>query len=143
MLNLSKFRFFCITEKLLNVIIFYKNSIYTKKATFQLGLRNVAFLDYNVNFSSVIHTARRKIPESTVLMGNINPSTPLYLGTPEQVEKKVKEIIEKTKGKGVIISSGCALGANTKPENITAMIDATKKYGSYEQLMQLWEGKGE
>lgn len=81
--------------------------------------------------------ARSVLPESTVLMGNINPSDPMYLGTPEQVEMKVKKIIDDTCGRGIIISSGCALGANTRPENVIAMVDAVRKYGAKEYLEEL------
>jgi uroporphyrinogen decarboxylase len=81
--------------------------------------------------------ARRLFGEKTILMGNIDPSDPLVFGTPEAVDAKAKDIIEKTKGKGLFLSSGCAMGANTKPENMKAMIEAAKKYGTYEQVMAL------
>ena len=81
--------------------------------------------------------ARRILPEETVLMGNINPSDPMYLGTPIKVDGQVKKIIEDTCGKGIIISSGCALGGNTKPENVTAMVEAVKKYGTKARLEEL------
>jgi uroporphyrinogen-III decarboxylase len=29
------------------------------------------------------------------------------------------------------------MGANTKPENMQAMVEAAKKYGTYEQVMEL------
>ena len=82
---------------------------------------------------------RKLLPETTVLMGNINPSDPMYLGTPEQVKEQVKQVIEKTRGKGLIVSSGCALGANTKPENVAAMVEAVKLYGSKERLEEMAE----
>lgn len=109
----------------------------TTKIIEDMGKTNARILE--VDWKLDMETARQKIPESTVLMGNVNPSDPLYLGSPGQVDEKVKEIIEKTKGKGIIISSGCAVGANTKSENITAMIEAAKKYGRYEQVMEMQE----
>jgi len=87
--------------------------------------------------------AREEIPTSTVLMGNVNPSQPLYLGTPKQVDENVKEIIQSTKGVGLIVSSGCAMGANTNPDNMKAMVEATKKYGSREKLLELQANDGE
>lgn len=90
-------------------------------------------IDWKLDMGS----ARKQIPKETVLMGNINPSDPMYLGSPLQVEEQVQKIIRETKGLGVIISSGCALGANTKPENVAAMVRAAKKYGSREQLEML------
>ena len=81
--------------------------------------------------------AKALVKEQAVLMGNIDPSDPLVLGTPEQVEQKAKGIIESTGGRGLFLSSGCAMGRNTKPENFRAMVEAAKKYGRYEQLMEL------
>ncbi|MDR1541242.1 MAG: uroporphyrinogen decarboxylase family protein [Clostridiales bacterium] len=78
--------------------------------------------------------ARKILPKETVLMGNINPSDPMYLGVPAQVEAQIEKIIRDTCGQGIIISSGCALSENTKPENVIAMVEATHRYGSREQL---------
>jgi len=83
--------------------------------------------------------ARKVIPEDVVLMGNINPSTPLCTGTPKDVLAKCQEVITATKGQGLILSSGCALGANTKPENVEALVTAGKLYGTHEQLLSLQE----
>jgi len=78
--------------------------------------------------------ARKAVPESTVLMGNIDPSFPLVLGTEDDIDKAVKELVDKTKGKGLFISSGCAMGKNTPENNFHAFIDAARKYGSREYL---------
>lgn len=83
-------------------------------------------LDWKVDMAS----ARKIVPEDMVLMGNINPSDPMYLGTPEQVLSQAKAIIEGTGGRGLILSSGCALGDNTKPENVEAMVRAAALYGT-------------
>lgn len=82
-------------------------------------------------------SARKMVPDSVVLMGNINPSDPMYLGTPEKVLAQCRDIILSTKGRGIILSSGCALGANTKPENVKALIESAKLFGTYEQLAEL------
>ena len=84
-----------------------------------------------------LKNAREVLPESTVLMGNINPSTPLVFGTPDDVDLAVKNAIAATQGRGHFVSSGCALGRNTPPENLQAMIRAARKYGSYEQLIKM------
>jgi len=74
-------------------------------------------------------TARRAVPAATVLMGNINPSEPMAFGTPEHVEAAVRDIVDATGGRGLFLSSGCALGRNTKPENMRALMAAAEKYG--------------
>lgn len=84
-----------------------------------------------------IKEARRLVPEDTVLMGNIDPSSPLVIGTPSDVDAAVKRLIEATKGRRHIISSGCAMGRNTPPENFKAFIEAAHRYGSYEEIMKL------
>lgn len=82
--------------------------------------------------------ARAVLPDSTVLMGNIDPSYPLVLGTAEQVDLAVKDLVEKTKGRGLIVSSGCAIGRNTPPENFKALIGAARKYGTREYIDALY-----
>lgn len=81
--------------------------------------------------------ARRLIPEETVLMGNVDPSFPLVIGTPQDVDASVKKLVEATKGRRHIISSGCAMGRNTPPENFKSFIAAGRRYGSYEEVMRL------
>lgn len=81
--------------------------------------------------------ARDILPDSCVLMGNVNPSDPIYLGTPEQVKEQVRKIIQDVRGKGLIISSGCAIGGNAKPENIEALVESAKLFGTAEQLLEL------
>jgi MtaA/CmuA family methyltransferase len=73
--------------------------------------------------------ARRLVPATTVLMGNVNPSDPLVLGTPEQVRAAARRVLEATGGRGLILSSGCAMGRDTPPENMQALVAAAEEYG--------------
>jgi uroporphyrinogen decarboxylase len=70
-------------------------------------------------------------------MGNIDPSDPLAHGTAEQVDAKAKAVIEACKGRSLFLSSGCAMGRLTPPENMQAMVDAPKKYGTYDQILEM------
>jgi MtaA/CmuA family methyltransferase len=90
-------------------------------------------LDWQVDMAE----ARRIFPKETVLMGNIDPSYPLVHGTADEVTAKAIEIIDGTKGRGLFLSSGCAMGRNTRPENMRAMVEAAKTYGRYERLSEL------
>ena len=94
-----------------------------------------------VDYKLDMERAREVIPEETVLMGNVNPSYPLVFGTPEEVDEAVRQVILKTKGKNLFISSGCAMGRNTPEANMRAFIAAGRKYGSYEEVMKLREGR--
>lgn len=90
-------------------------------------------IDWKVDMAQ----AHAIVQDRSVLMGNINPSDPLVFGTPEQVEHAAEAIIAATRGRGLFLSSGCAMGRNTKPENVQAMVAAAKKYGTYEHIMEM------
>jgi uroporphyrinogen decarboxylase len=67
------------------------------------------------------------------LMGNVNPGKTMFMGTTEDVENEVKDVIDKA-GKnpaGFVLASGCEIGIETPPENIFAMMDAARKYGQH------------
>jgi len=51
------------------------------------------------------------------------------LGTPVDVAAAVRKVIEATGGQGLFLSSGCAMGRNTPPENMKALVAAAKEYG--------------
>ena len=65
-----------------------------------------------------------------VVMGNMD-TTDLVISSVVQNMANAKAIIEATGGKGLILSSGCAMGANTNPENVAAMVEAAKRYGTF------------
>jgi MtaA/CmuA family methyltransferase len=90
-----------------------------------------------VDWQLDMRKARETLPFSTVLMGNVDPSFPLVHGTPEDVEEAVKKIIAATRGRSHFVSSGCAMGRNTPPENFSAFVAAARKFGSYEEIMKL------
>ncbi len=90
-----------------------------------------------VDWQLDMQKAREAVPLSTVLMGNIDPSFPLVLGTPNDVDEAVKSVIAATKGRSHFVSSGCAMGRNTPPENFKAFVAAARKYGAYEEVMKL------
>ena len=92
-----------------------------------------------VDWALDMQKARESVPEDVVVMGNVNPSFPLVSGKPSDVDEAVKHVIEVTRGKRLFVSSGCAIGRNTPPENFKAFIAAARKYGSYEELLRLQE----
>lgn len=73
------------------------------------------------------------VGDKTCLLGNVKPAETLLKGTPEMVMAEVKDIIEKAgdSPRGLMVSSGCEMPLNTPPENIDALINATKIYGHY------------
>lgn len=107
----------------------------TTKIVEDMGRTGAKILE--VDWKVDMGRARTLIPEDTVLMGNINPSDPMCLGTPDDVRAQAKKIIDDTRGRGLILSSGCALSENIKPENLQAMVESARLYGSYERLLEL------
>lgn len=81
-------------------------------------------LDYKTD----ARRARAVIAERAVFVGNLDPSTVLALGTPELVERKTRELREAFAGTPrFILNAGCAISADTPPENIKAMIRAARE----------------
>jgi MtaA/CmuA family methyltransferase len=100
-----------------------------------MGRTNAKILE--VDWQLDIGLARRAVSPSTVLMGNVNPSDPLVFGTPADVEAAARHVIEATGGRGLFLSSGCAMGRNTPPENMKALVAAAEKYGKRDQILEM------
>jgi uroporphyrinogen-III decarboxylase len=53
------------------------------------------------------------------------------------VDAAARKVIEATGGRGLFLSSGCAMGRNTPPENMQALVAAAAKYGKRDQLLAM------
>lgn len=85
-------------------------------------------LDYKVNMPRVKELVRG---QATVL-GPIDPSGVMALGTPAMVTDAAREAIEVLgEGGGLILGPGCALPPKTPAENIHALMEAAREYGQY------------
>ncbi len=74
---------------------------------------------------------KAKARTTTCLLGNIDTNL-LALGTPDEVDASCRELIEICKpGGGFILGPGCAMAPTTPAENIHALVESAKKYGSY------------
>ncbi|MCP4196462.1 MAG: hypothetical protein GY762_04860 [Proteobacteria bacterium] len=83
--------------------------------------------DWQVDFAE----AKGRIGGRVSLKGNLNTTT-LVSGGPEDIYEMSKQAIEAAAAKGgFILSSGCALGRDTPPENVEAMAQAALDYGQY------------
>lgn len=102
----------------------------TTKIVEDMGQSGAKILE--IDWKTDMGYARSVVPSDVVLMGNINPSDPMCIGEPETVREQVRAIVEKTQGRGILLSSGCALGANTRPENMRALIEAAHQFGRFE-----------
>ena len=84
-------------------------------------------VDHKTDAAGLKEAARGK----TCLLGNVDTNL-LALGTPEEVDAACRELIERCKpGGGFILGPGCAMAPSTPAENIHALVESAKKYGSY------------
>jgi uroporphyrinogen decarboxylase len=82
-------------------------------------------LDYKTD----TRLARGVLKGKTAFLGNIDPSGVLALGTPALVERKTRELLEIFAGEPrFILNAGCAIPAETPPENLRAMIRAARPF---------------
>lgn len=81
-------------------------------------------VDHKTNFQSL----REKTYGKTALLGNIDTGL-LCLGSTGEVGAACENLLKEAGvgAKGVILSSGCMLGSNTKLENLRAIVDFSKK----------------
>ena len=75
--------------------------------------------------------AKDQIGDRVCIKGNVD-TTLLVRGTSEDVDRVSKELIERcAPGGGFILSAGCEVGRDSPVENIQALADAARKYGTY------------
>jgi hypothetical protein len=83
---------------------------------------------YIDNLTDIAKT-KEILGDHVCIMGNITPST-LTVGTPKDVEKEVKKVIDAAKGDtGFILS--VETGDDTKLENMQTLVRVGKEYGKY------------
>jgi uroporphyrinogen-III decarboxylase len=75
-----------------------------------------------------IFKAKEVLGDHLCLMGDV-PASMLSLGTPDQVRAYVERLIDVVgAGSGFILSSGCDVPIDAKPENVRTMIEVGKSY---------------
>jgi len=78
----------------------------------------------------------------TCLLGNIDTNL-LALGTAAEVDAACRELIDIAKpGGGFILGPGCAMAPASPAENIHALVESAKKYGSYRRTRAGQPGSG-
>nr|WP_320134063.1 uroporphyrinogen decarboxylase family protein [uncultured Holophaga sp.] len=83
-----------------------------------------------------IFKAKAEIGHHMCLAGGI-ASTQFILGTPEEMDARVKRLCETCMpGYGYILSGACYIPSNTRPENYKAMVDAAMTYGWYDRSLK-------
>jgi len=93
-----------------------------------MGATGAALLEIDYK----IDHARARAATTAVIVGDVDPSGVMALGSPEEVERRCRETIEALGSSGrFILSPGCTLPATTPPENSAAMVETARRYGQY------------
>jgi len=72
------------------------------------------------------------VGERTIVVGNVRPTESMFLGSPEAVRENVRECLAAADGapRGFMLAVGCGLPIHTPPENVHALVEATREFGS-------------
>lgn len=82
----------------------------------------------NLDGTTDILKAKELLGDHMCLMGDV-PSTMLKLGTPEEVDAHCEKLIKEVgRDGGFILSSGCTIPIDAKPENVKAMLQSVQRY---------------
>ncbi len=86
-------------------------------------------IDNRVDLAHAKAVASHKVP----ILGNVDPVEIMYLGTPDDVDRSVKECLRKGHDceMGYILATGCDLSGNLPMENIDQFMKAARKYGTW------------
>jgi uroporphyrinogen-III decarboxylase len=78
-----------------------------------------------------IRAVKRDYGDRICLLGNVDLNL-LGMGTPEEVDREVRDLIRDVgPGGGYIVTSGNSLAGYCKPDNVWALSEAVLKYGRY------------
>ena len=80
-----------------------------------------------------IGEAKQIMGHKITIMGNVPPVDVMQKGTRSDVLAHAKRCIKRAydSEKGYILSSGCQIPINSPIENVEALMDAVRMYGSY------------
>jgi MtaA/CmuA family methyltransferase len=86
---------------------------------------------FEIDWQVDLHAARARLGPTVSLKGNLHTSK-LAQSAPTEVYEDARSAIQAAGASGgFILSSGCALGRDTPPENVAAMARAVNDFGSY------------
>lgn len=82
-----------------------------------------------LDFKTDVRLARERLNNETTFIGNIDPSRVLARGTPSLVAEKTRELLTVfADTPRFILNAGCAIPADTPPENLRTMIRTAQEY---------------
>lgn len=89
---------------------------------------------FEIDWQVDLHAARARLGPEVSLKGNLHTSK-LAQAAPAEVYEDARSAIQAAGASGgFILSSGCALGRDTPPENVAVMVRAARDFGVYGDL---------
>ncbi len=88
-------------------------------------MSTLGFDVFNFSHQHDIALVQSKMP-NVALMGNVPPLSLMVRGTPDQVELFARECVQKTGGRGLILSAGGGVSPETPAWAIDAVVKVTK-----------------
>jgi MtaA/CmuA family methyltransferase len=86
---------------------------------------------FEVDWQVDLAEAKTRIGRQISLKGNLHTTDLIQLGPKALYQESCAAIKKAKAGGGFILSSGCALGRDTPPENVEAMVEAAMDCGLY------------
>ncbi len=94
-------------------------------------LANLGIAGWSIDNVASIEDCKRIVGNKCKIMGNVDPGSVMYMGTPLDVRIGTLESLKAgwDSPKGFMVMSGCSLPVNTSFENIDAMMDTMREVG--------------
>ncbi|HUX94952.1 MAG TPA: uroporphyrinogen decarboxylase family protein [Bacteroidales bacterium] len=92
-------------------------------------MKNIGADAYELDYKTDIKNIYSMFNDSATLIGNIDPSGVLALGSVDEVKKKTLELLDVYRNSNrFILNAGCALPPTTPSANLRAMIETARNF---------------
>jgi len=82
----------------------------------------------NLDGMTDIRKFKELVGDRMAVMGDV-PASLFAAGTPDDIRKYVRDLVRDVGPTGLILSSGCDIPVNARPENVEAFVAASREYG--------------
>lgn len=86
------------------------------------------FTGVEIDYKTDVSEARRIMLGKSVVFGILDPTGVFCYGNKETLVAKTRSVLETFMGKGLVIGAGCALPAETPPENVKTFLQVVRNY---------------
>lgn len=87
----------------------------------------------NLDGMTDVRKFKELVGDRVCMLGDV-PASILATGTPDDVYNYVRDLVRDVGPTGLMLSSGCDIPVNAKPENVEALVAAGREYGRVDAL---------